>query len=541
MLMLRRLSRRVAPAEAASAEPQVPLGSAVLEAEHVTKRFGVTLALDDVSVTFRAGEIHALLGENGAGKTTLTRIIAGVESPDGGELRYLGEPFRHASPAAALVRGIGLVHQELSLIPSLSVGANVYLGREPRTMRGTVDDRTIERKTTEILRYVGASCEANELVDALPLAEQQLVEIARILDRKPRLLIMDEPTASLARESVSRLFEIMRELRDAGTAIVYISHEIQEVFEVADRVTVLRDGRVTMSAAVADTEPDEVVRMMVGRKLEALFPPRPEGRLDTAAPALEVSDLSLPGHFENVSFALHPGEVIGLAGLIGAGRSALVQTLFGAPPAPLTSRDVHGSIRINGRDGVPRRPEDAIERGLGLVPEDRKTEGLLLTRALSENIALPQLRGLATYGVVRPGAEARVARAQIERLRIVTPSHRVPARSLSGGNQQKVVLAKWLAKRCPILLLDEPTRGVDIGAKTEFYAFVRQLAENGTAVLFISSSLPEILGLSDRILVMRRGRIAAEHTPEEASEETLLAAALGLAREERPESEEGAP
>jgi ABC-type sugar transport system ATPase subunit len=507
----------------------------MLEADSVSKRFGITVALDDVSVTFSSGEIHALLGENGAGKTTLTRIIAGVESPDSGEICFAGDPITHASPAAALSLGIGLIHQELSLIPALSVGANIFLGREPRTVRGSVDDRAIHRRTTEVLRYVGASCHSADLVESLPLAEQQLVEIARILDRQPRLLIMDEPTASLSRESVARLFEILRELRDSGVAIVYISHEIQEVFVIADRVTVLRDGRVTMTKSIAKTNQDEVVRMMVGRELEALFPSRKSAPQGSARPSLEVERLSLPGHFEDVSFSLYPGEVVGLAGLIGAGRSALVQSLFGAPPSPLAPRDLRGSIRVDGREIAVASPRDAIAHGIGLVPEDRKTEGLLLTLSLSENITLPQLTDLSRYGVVNRAQGARVSRAQIERLRIVTPSASVPARSLSGGNQQKVVLAKWLAKRCSILLLDEPTRGVDIGAKTEIYAFIRELAENGSAVLFISSSLPEILGLSDRILVMRRGRIVAEHSPDSTSEESLLSAALGLAREERPQ------
>jgi len=512
-------------------------GTPVLEASRIGKRFGFTVALDEVSATFRAGEIHALLGENGAGKTTLTRIIAGVESADTGELRFAGEPVDFASPAAALAQGIGLIHQELSLIPSLSVGANVFLGREPRTTRGSVDDRAIHRQTSAILRYVGASCRSGDVVESLPLAQQQLVEIARILDRRPRLLIMDEPTASLSRENVARLFEIMRELRDSGVAIVYISHEIQEVFAIADRVTVLRDGRVTMTKPISETKADEVVRMMVGRELEALFPPRKQVAR-SPRPVLEVAGLSLPGHFEDVSFSLYAGEVVGLAGLVGAGRSELVQSLFGAPPSPLTPRDLGGSVSVHGRRVTISSPREAIAQGIGLVPEDRKTEGLLLTLALAENITLPQLAELARYGVVDRARGARLAAEQIARLRIVTPSAAVPVRSLSGGNQQKVVLAKWLAKRCSILLLDEPTRGVDIGAKTEIYAFVRELAENGTAVLFISSSLPEILGLSDRILVMRRGRIEAEHEPDTTSEERLLSAALGLAREERPEHAE---
>lgn len=530
-----RRGSRPAPAGTApaSSAPTAPAGTTLLEVVGISKRFGGNLALDDVSVAIAAGAIHALLGENGAGKTTLTRIVAGVETPDSGDVLLGGEPVAIGSPARALALGIGLIHQELSLIPTLSVGANVFLGREPRTARGTIDDREIRRRTTELLAYVGARSRSSDLVDNLSLAEQQLVEIARVLSRRPRLLIMDEPTASLAADTVKRLFEIVRELRDDGVAVVYISHELEEVLAIADRVTVLKDGRVTMTKPVAETSQQEIVRSMVGRDLDELFPARGEAAARPEPPVLEVRGLSLPGHFEDVSLRLHAGEVVGLAGLVGAGRSALALSLFGMPPAPLLPRDVIGSILLHGREISVRSPRHAIRLGIGLVPEDRKTEGLLVRLAVSENIALPQLGELARHGLVSGARRSRVASEQVAQLRIVTASTEAPVASLSGGNQQKVVLAKWLAKRCSILLLDEPTRGVDIGAKTEIYHLIRELVAHDVAVLLISSSLPEILGLSDRVLVMSKGRIVAEHETASATEEGLLSAALGLAAEER--------
>jgi len=529
--------------EGAAASPLEPSPRAdpgvttpLLEVSGVSKRFGGNLALDDVSLAFLPGRIHALLGENGAGKTTLTRIVAGVLAPDTGDLRLRGERLVLHSPAQALALGIGLIHQELSLVSGMSVAANVFLGREPRTSRGTIDDRKMRQHTAALLDWIGASFAPTNLVDDLSIAQQQLVEIARVLDREPDLLIMDEPTASLSTESVERLFEIVRSLRDRGVAIVYISHELEEVFAIADQVTVLKDGRLMMSKPNRKTNQQEVVRMMVGRQLDELFPKRVTHRREGQAPVLAVSDLSLPGHFEDVSFELHSGEVLGLAGLIGAGRSALVQSLFGAPPHPFTHRDIRGTIRINGRPAVVASPRRAISQGLGLVPEDRKTEGLLLELALSENIVLPQLAEIARWGIVRWPERMRISEKQIAQLRIVTTSARAHVNSLSGGNQQKVVLAKWLAKRCSVLLLDEPTRGVDVGAKTEIYALIRDLVAHDAAILLISSSLPEILGLSDRVIVMSKGRLVHERKVAETTEEELLKAALGLAAEERSPS-----
>jgi ABC-type sugar transport system ATPase subunit len=486
-------------------------------------------------VEFRRGEIHALLGENGAGKTTLTRMIAGVIQPDGGEILLRGEPLTLHSPAHALSLGIGLIHQELSLVPEMSVAANMFLGREPRTRRGSIDDRTMRRRTGELLRYMGATFDGSMLVSQLSVAQQQLVEIARVIDRRPELLIMDEPSASLSAEGIERLYAIVRELRGQGVAIVYISHDLDEVFKLADRVTVLKDGRVTLSKPTVETNVEEVVRMMVGRSLVDLFPRRPSQPGGPPPAVLAVEGLSLPGHFESVSFELRAGEILGLAGLVGAGRSALAQSLFGAPPDPLLPRDLKGTIRLDGQQTAIGSPRRAARLGIGFVPEDRKSEGLLLGRSVVENIALPQLDELVRGPFVSRAERARTAGEQIAALRIVAPSPRSPLTSLSGGNQQKVVLAKWLAKRCRVLLLDEPTRGVDIGAKTEIYELIRKLAGKGVSILLISSSIPEILGLSDRIIVMSRGRVIAEHAAEAATEEALISAAFGLETEERGE------
>jgi len=513
--------------------PQGTAAGPLLSVSSITKRFGASTAVDGVSLEFRKGEIHALLGENGAGKTTLTRMIAGVIQPDAGELRLRGNPLALHSPAQALSLGIGLIHQELSLVPQMSVAANMFLGREPRTARGSIDDRAIRRRTEELLEYMGAAFAPSAIVDQLSVAQQQLVEIARVIDRRPELLIMDEPSAALSAEGIERLYAIVRELRRGGVAIVYISHDLDEVFKLADRITVLKDGRVTMSSLAAETNLDEVIRMMVGRKLVDLFPKRPPRPPEKPSPVLEVEGLSLPGHFENVSFQLRAGEILGLAGLVGAGRSALAQSLFGAPPEPLVPRDLKGTIRVDGRETSIRSPRRAAQLGIGFVPEDRKSEGLLLGRSVVENIVLPQLGDLSRGPFVNRAERRRTTFEQMESLRIVAPSAGAPLTSLSGGNQQKVVLAKWLAKRCRMLFLDEPTRGVDIGAKTEIYDLIRRLADNGVSILLISSSMPEVIGLSDRILVMSRGRITAEHTAEAATEEALISAAFGLEVEER--------
>lgn len=508
---------------------------ALLRVERVSKRFGVVQAIANVTVDFRPGEIHALLGENGAGKTTLTRIIGGLFPPDSGRLVWEEEPVRWSSPAQALARGIGIAHQEFNLVPDLTVGANAFLGHEPRRRLGGVDDGAIRRRTNELLARLDAPFDASALVSELSVAEQQLAEIARVLNRDPRLLILDEPTASLSAEASQKLFEVIRSLREQGIAIVYISHELEDVFELSDRVTVLKDGSVMMTKPTSETDQAEAVRTMVGRKLDELFPAPRTVRRREGTPALAVSGLTLPGRFWDVTFDVHPGEVVGFAGLIGAGRSDVALALFGALPPGVKRHALRGSVFVRGEEVRIASPRAAAALGIGLVPEDRKGEGLILDLSLAENLALAQLERLSHAGVLDRRRQDELASEQVAALRIDARSPHTAVRYLSGGNQQKTTLAKWLARDCSILILDEPTRGVDIGAKVEIYHFIRGAADLGTAVMLISSSLPEVIGLSDRIVVMAKGRIVAEHTAETASEETLLTAALGLAAEEREE------
>jgi ABC-type sugar transport system ATPase subunit len=460
----------------------------------------------------------------------MTRIVGGLYPPDEGRLVYRGKPLALSSPARALAVGIGVIHQELNLVPELSVTANVFLGHEPRTRLFQVDDRAMRRRAASLLDLLGASFSPSALVGELTLAQQQLTEIARVLNHDPALLIMDEPTASLSVDSARRLFDVTRELRARGVAIGYISHELEDVFELADLITVLKDGRRMMTKPASETSSEEVVRRMVGRKLADLFPPRSaKRRVGTERPMLAVSGLTLPGHFADVSFELHAGEVLGFAGLVGAGRTAVAQAIFGSPPG---EGAVSGSVRVHGEEVRISSPRDAVRCGIAYSPEDRKTEGLVLELSVTENIALPQLRLVSRRGVVDRNSQRRLADEQVAALRIETASPDAEARRLSGGNQQKVALAKWLARRSPILLLDEPTRGVDIGAKVEIYQLIRNLADEGAAVMLISSALPEVIGLSDRIIVMAKGRVVAERNELGATEEELLSAALGLSMEE---------
>ena len=498
-----------------------------VEARGIHKRFGVVTALDDVSVAFRPGEIHGLVGENGAGKSTLTKIIAGAQPPDRGEVVVGGEVVDFGAPADALEMGIVVIYQELSLVPELSIAANVFLGHEPRKLR-MLDERGMRRRTNELLERLGAKFDARRLAGELSVADQQLAEIARALNRESRLIIMDEPTAALPAEAHEHLFGVVRSLRDDGTAVVYISHELPDVFALCDRVTVMKDGRHVVTSDVADTNRDDVIRAMVGRTLGELFPPRRAARVPSAAPALEVESLSLPKHFANIDLRLERGEVLGLAGLVGSGRTSLARSLFGSPPGFGGPRAVRGTVKVDGREVKIRGVGDAIRAGIAYVPEERKTDGLALELSIADNNALPQLRGLSHLGITNRGREAAKAQEQVEALGIRTPSVQTEAGNLSGGNQQKIVLGKWLSRGCDVLLLDEPTRGVDVGAKVEIYNLLRRLTEEGLAILLISSDMPEVLGLSDRLAVMRRGRIVGAFDDAAAvSEEEVIRLALG--------------
>ncbi len=491
----------------------------LLQAEALTKRFPGVTALDRVELSLRRGEVLAVIGENGAGKSTLMKILAGVQRPDAGRVLLDGRAVEVRSVHEALELGIALIHQELNLAENLDVGANVFLGREPRRW-GFLDRAATERDARRYLDMVGLDVSPRVLVERLPIGRKQLVEIAKALATSARILIMDEPTSSLSQHEAETLFRVIKDLRGRGVSVIYISHRLREVEELADRVTVLRDGRNAGELTGADIRPDRMVSLMVGRDV-SLF----EGRLPRSLgePVLEVRDLVVPSNPRHpLSFTVRAGEIVGVAGLVGAGRSEMLHALFGIEPAR------GGSVRIG---GVPVRlcsPRDAIAAGMALVPEDRKEQGLILEMTVRQNIGLPSLRRhCRAGGFLNREQERRDAAAMVQKLRIRPADDTKVVLTLSGGNQQKTVLAKWLLLRPRVLLLDEPTRGVDVGAKEEIYHLIEETAAAGAAVLFVSSELPEVLGIADRILVMHEGRLTGELGREGASEEAVMQLATG--------------
>ena len=510
--------------------------SPLLRVEQVSKSFPGVLALQDVSLEVYPGEVLGLVGENGAGKSTLMKILSGVYQPDGGAIVFAGKPVVLHNPRQAQGLGIAIIYQEFNLMPNLSVEENVFVGREPNSGK-VVRWRALRRQTTELLDQLGVRLNPGAIVRDLSVAEQQMVEIAKALSLNARLVIMDEPTSALTDTEVAALFEIIRELKRRGLAVIYISHRLEEVFTICDRVTVLRDGQLAGNLPIAEATPDRVVRLMVGRPLGDLFrPEEAERRLEvltdrSPAPVLEVRHLSRTGTvqdesaivLEDVSFSVRPGEIVGLAGLVGSGRTEIARAIFGADDFD------RGEMLIDGKPVRIRSPRQAIRLGIGLVPEDRKLQALVLNLAIRENIALAMLDRLSRFGIVRFGAERALARRMVEALRVRTPSIEQKVLNLSGGNQQKVVIAKWLALHPKILIMDEPTRGIDIGAKAEVHGLMHQLAADGVAILMISSELPEIVGMSDRVLVMRQGRIAGELGRHEATQEAIMALATGVA------------
>jgi ribose transport system ATP-binding protein len=473
-----------------------------LEARGICKRFPGVRALHDVSLHVRPGEVLALLGENGAGKSTLMKILAGVQPADEGELLLDGEPVVIDSVQTALGLGISLIHQELNLADNLSVGANIFLGREPRRF-GLIDKQRIHEESQRFLDAVGLDVSPETIAGTLSIGRQQLVEIAKALSVHARVLIMDEPTSSLTQGEADRLFEVIRDLRSRGVSIIYISHRLSEVQELADRVTVLRDGENAGDLSREELSHDAMVKLMVGRDVSQFYARTPHEAGEVVFEVEDLRTLAFPEHA--VSFSLRAGEIVGMAGLVGAGRTELLRTLFGI------DRPVTGTIRVTGDPVRLRHSGDAIAHGLALVPEDRKAQGLVLGMPVSENVSLPGLSRNRRWGLFRDGhVETQATSEMISRLRIKTPSARQVARYLSGGNQQKVVLGKWLTLAPKVLLLDEPTRGIDVGAKQEIYRLMEQLASQGMAILFVSSEMEEILGMSDRVLVMHEGRLTGE-------------------------------
>jgi ribose transport system ATP-binding protein len=493
--------------------------SVLLHAEELTKRFPGVTALDRVSLTVRRGEVLAVIGENGAGKSTLMKILAGVQRPDSGRIFLEGKPVDIDSVHTALALGIALIHQELNLADNLDVGANIFLGREPRRW-GFLDKGEIDRQARGYLSKVGLDVSPRALVSGLPIGRRQLVEIAKALATNARIIIMDEPTSSLSQHETETLFRVIADLRRHGVTVIYISHRLAEVERLAGRVTVLRDGRNAGELAGDAIRPERMVALMVGRGVSLFAGQRPRV---PGEPLLEVTDLVVPANpAHRLSFSVRAGEIVGVAGLVGAGRSELLQALFGIDP-PLA-----GSVRVAGRAVTIRRPQDAIAAGIALVPEDRKQQGLILEMTLGQNIGLPALgRHRLAGGFLNRQRERDDAEAMMSKLQIRPPQPARPVQDLSGGNQQKAVLAKWLPLRPRVLLLDEPTRGVDVGAKEEIYHLIEEAAEAGTAVLFVSSELPEVLGLADRILVMCQGRLSGELPRAGASEEAVMHLATG--------------
>ncbi|MCZ7644240.1 MAG: sugar ABC transporter ATP-binding protein [Planctomycetota bacterium] len=488
--------------------------------EGLVKRFPGALAVDGVSFEVAAGTVHALCGENGAGKSTLGKILAGILAPDAGTLRLFGRPVRFGSPRDALAAGVGMVHQELAFCENLSVAENLCLEDLPR--RGPFVSRArMRERARERLAAIGAELDLDRPLGELSVGRQQLVQIAAAVGSGARVIVFDEPSSSLSRHETERLLELLRALRARGVTSLYVSHRMDEIFELCDAVTVLRDGRHVETRPVAGLGEAELVRLMIGRPLDAYVPAHL--RAEPGAERLRVENFSSPGRFEDACFSLRAGEVLGLAGLVGAGRTELAQALFGLDSY------ARGRVQVDGREAAIGDPAQAMRLGLGLAPEDRKRHGLVLSMSAGANVTLPTLRQDAAWGWVRAGRERERVRGFFERLRVRAPGPEFPAAGLSGGNQQKLVLAKWLAAACGVLILDEPTRGVDVGAKAEIHALIDGLAREGRAVLLISSELPELVKLCTRILVMRAGRLVADVPRAEATQETLLRHMAGVA------------
>ena len=492
----------------------------IIEFEAVSKRFPGVLALMDVSLAVARGSCHGLVGENGAGKSTLGKVLAGINAPDGGRVLVDGRQVHLNSPREALHAGIGMVHQELAFCENLSVAENLCLGMMPA--RGPfVSRRGVIERAREQLDAIGAAIDVERRLGELPIGAQQIVQIAAAVGRGARILIFDEPTSSLSQAESERLFELIKRLQGDGVTSIYITHRLSEVFELCDTITVLRDGQLVATIPAGELDEAELVQMMIGRPHEAYFPAHLDS--EPGEELLRVEDLSSPGKFESISFSLHAGEVLGLAGLVGSGRTEVAQAIFGLDP------QATGRVFVDGKPAlVEGRPARAMELGLGLVPEDRKRHGLVLSMTAKENITLPTLGRVASMGWIDGGEEESVAQEYFELMRVRAPNVNVASAALSGGNQQKIVLSRWLAAKCRILLVDEPTRGVDVGAKAEIHGLLEQLAADGSGILLISSELPEILNLSTRILVLRQGRVAGELSRAECSQEAVMRLMAGV-------------
>ena len=492
----------------------------ILEARNIGKRFPGVIALDGVNMVVRGGAVHAVVGENGAGKSTLMKILSGVYQPDAGEILVDGEVVKFDTPRIAEDAGVAIIHQELNLIHALSVAENIFLGREPSNF-GFIDKAKMRREANVLLERLGHLLDVKTTVANLKISDRQVVEIAKALSLNTRVLIMDEPTTALAAADVEKLFKVIRTLTAEGTAIVYISHKMDELFSIADEFTILRDGRFVGHTAARDTNPKELVKMMVGREITHRRADKPasENRelLRVENLSSETRDARGRRKLNDLNFTVHQGEILGIAGLMGAGRTEILESLFGMLPATKDTK-----ISINDKDVSIKNPQDAIKNGIALVSEDRKGQGLVLGMDVASNITLPELKSFTSFGFVNQKSETSAAREWVDKLAIKTPSVATQTVNLSGGNQQKIVLAKWLLTKPRVLLLDEPTKGIDIKGKTEIYRLIEELALEGIGILLVSSELPELLALSDRILVLREGEFAGEISREAATEEKII-------------------
>ena len=501
------------PADASRSDPSAAGGDVLLEVLGVSKSFPGVQALADVTLRLRAGSVHALMGENGAGKSTLMKIIAGIIAPSSGEIRVRGVPTRLAGPRDAIDHGIAMIHQELNLVPQMTIAENIWVGREPKRL-GFVDHASLRRRTQALLDDLGIALDAEARVADLPVANQQMVEIAKAVSLDSAVLIMDEPTSSLTEREVDQLFRIVRRLRENGRAIVYITHKMNEVFTIADEVSVFRDGRHVATDAAAAFTPARLISLMVGRELTQMFPKRTVPIGDVA---LSVRGLALEGVFDDVSFELRRGEILGVAGLVGAGRTNVAETIYGVTPA------TSGEIAVDGRVVSIRSPRDAMHHGMALLTEDRKLSGLFMMLSVLENMQIASVgRFSDASGFVRQSSLAALCGDMAASLRIKTPTLAETIENLSGGNQQKVLIARWLMTEPRILILDEPTRGIDVGAKSQIHGLISDLAAKGLAILMISSELPEILGMSDRVLVMHAGHVSGVLDRADATQERIL-------------------
>ncbi|GGV73590.1 sugar ABC transporter ATP-binding protein [Streptomyces gelaticus] len=496
--------------------PEPPL----LTMSGITKSFPGVRALDGVDLEVQAGEVHCLLGQNGAGKSTLIKVLAGAHQPDGGEITWRGEPAALKSPIAAMRLGIATIYQELDLVDGLSVAENVFLGHEPTTARFVVRTREGRTAAAALLKRLGhPEIDPARPVGELSAAQQQIVSMARALSHEVRLIVMDEPSAALDPDEVDNLFRIVAALTADGVAVVYISHRLEEIRRIGDRVTVLKDGRAVAVGLPADSTPTrDIVAMMTGRNVEYVFPPRTADRAKAsgAEPVLKVEGLTRKGEFDPVDLELRPGEIVGLAGLVGSGRSEILETVYGA------RRPSAGRVTVAGRQLRPGSVRAAVAAGIGLAPEERKAQALLMLESVTRNVSVSSMSRFSRAGWIDRGAERRAAREATREISLRPDNPDTPVRTLSGGNQQKAVLARWLLRGCRVLLLDEPTRGVDVGARAELYAVIRRLADDGLAVLLVSSEVPEVLGLADRVLVLREGRVVHTADARELDEHRVL-------------------